>query len=166
MSHNMPANLYLTVSCAEPRNIYLVIISTSFVDRAQEGTVSQDSVLRRSILTISSLIAIMLSRFRMNVEDCRKEYEDLSHRIFGKPRWCSQRNVGVVPWSKYSAKAMEKVFKDVTSRRCESSAWTRHHFNAPTLPTTPNTCAMFVLPFFNPIFHLSLYRTIQDQSAY
>jgi hypothetical protein len=67
----------------------------------------------------------MLGRFRMPVWDCLREYEDMSNSIFGKPRIVSQRNIGIVPWEKYSAKAMERAFKQVTARRCER---TLHNF--------------------------------------
>jgi hypothetical protein len=55
----------------------------------------------------------------MSVWDCLREYEDMSHSIFGKPRVISQRNIGIVPWDKYSAKALERAFKKVTAKRCE-----------------------------------------------
>ena len=105
-------------------------------------------------LTRYRLIATMLGRFRMNVLDCLKEYEGLSHEIFGKPRWISQRTVLVAPWPKYSAHKMEKVFQDVTRRRCENSAWDQHTYTAPTFPTIENTCATFVLSSCN-ILHFS-----------
>ncbi|KAL6171038.1 hypothetical protein ACJQWK_03983 [Exserohilum turcicum] len=90
------------------------------------------------------LIAIMLGRLRMSVADCMKEYEDLSHQIFGHPRWCSQRNLGFVPWSKYDANSMKKVFKDVTRRRCERSAFNRNGFREPFFPTLQDTCNVIV----------------------
>lgn len=67
----------------------------------------------------SSLIAIMLVRFRMTVRDCLQEYEEMSNLVFGKPRPISQRNVGFVTWPKYDAKAMSNAFKEVTRRRGE-----------------------------------------------
>jgi hypothetical protein len=63
----------------------------------------------------------MLGRFRMPVWDCLQEYENMGNLIFGRPRIISQRNIGIVPWEKYSAKALEKAFKQVTADRCEKS---------------------------------------------
>lgn len=93
-----------------------------------------------------SLIAIMLGRFRMTVADCLDEYENLGQRVFGKPRLISQRNVPIVPWPKYSARGLEKVFRDVTRRRCEASAIKQHNFNVPTFPTIEGTCNVWVYP--------------------
>jgi hypothetical protein len=84
----------------------------------------------------------MLSRFRMTVRDCLDEYERMSNTIFGKPRWISQRNIGIVRWPKYSAKAMERAFTDVTRRRGEEPARDQHAHNVPLFPTLPGTCAM------------------------
>jgi hypothetical protein len=91
----------------------------------------------------------MLGRLRMSVADCLQEYENLSHQIFGKPRWFSQRNLGFVPWSKYDAKAMEKVFQDVTRRRCERSALGPNQFSPPLFPTMELTCSVFVALVFS-----------------
>lgn len=90
------------------------------------------------------LIAILLGRFRTTVGTCKKEYEEMSHEIFGKPRWMSQLTAVIVPWPKYSAKRMEEVFKEVTKHRCEESAWGVHVYTAPTFPTIENTCATSV----------------------
>lgn len=92
-----------------------------------------------------SLIAIMLSRFRMTVVDCLDEYENMGHHIFGKPRPLSQRNIGIVPWPKYSADAMERVFKDVAERRRQKRSDDLDTSRA-TFKTIDDTCAMFVNP--------------------
>ena len=92
-----------------------------------------------------SLIAIMLSRFRMTVKDCLDEYERMSNDIFGKPRLLSQRNTLILPWTKYSASAMEKAFKDVTARRCSkaerASLDSQYRVN-PKFETMDGTCSM------------------------
>ncbi|KAF2849951.1 FabD/lysophospholipase-like protein, partial [Plenodomus tracheiphilus IPT5] len=73
-------------------------------------------------------------------------YETLSHSVFGKPRLISQRSIGVVQRSKYSAQSMEDVFKDVTRRRCEGSARTMHNFTPPSFgPSIEGTCATLVI---------------------
>ncbi|KAH6633378.1 acyl transferase/acyl hydrolase/lysophospholipase [Boeremia exigua] len=94
-----------------------------------------------------SLIAIMLCRFRMTVQDCLQEYEKMSHSIFGNPRWISQRNVFIVPWPKYSAKAMERAFKEVTDRRGERLDLERDASPLPTFKTKPGVCSMFATTF-------------------
>ncbi|KAF1930023.1 FabD/lysophospholipase-like protein [Didymella exigua CBS 183.55] len=89
------------------------------------------------------LIAIMLGRFRMTVEDCLDEYKTMSDRIFGKPRWISQRNMGM-PWPKYSSRSMEKAFQDVSLRRSDSTTTGKHHSTMPTFPSTEGICQTFV----------------------
>jgi hypothetical protein len=89
-----------------------------------------------------SLIALMLCRFRMTVQDCLNEYERMGNVIFGNPRPISQRNIGIVRWPKYSASAMETAFRDVTARRCGRDE--NVHATGVTLLTISGTCNMFV----------------------
>ena len=94
---------------------------------------------------ICSLIAIMLSRFRMTVKDCLDEYERMSNQIFGNPRMLSQRNTFILPWTKYSASAMAKAFQDVTARRCsvaERDALNSQYRETPKFETNDGTCSM------------------------
>ncbi|KAF2688273.1 hypothetical protein K458DRAFT_293222 [Lentithecium fluviatile CBS 122367] len=74
---------------------------------------------------------------------CGSSTGRMGDMIFGKPRLVSQRNIGIVRWPKYSAKAMEKAFKEVTARRCGRD---ENQHVAVTLPTIPGTCKMFVFP--------------------
>ncbi|KAF1977176.1 FabD/lysophospholipase-like protein [Bimuria novae-zelandiae CBS 107.79] len=93
-----------------------------------------------------SLIAMMLSRFRMTVMDCLNEYERMSNRIFGRPRWFSQRNLMIPWWTKYSAAAMEKAFEEVTIRRSsrrERQALDSQNHADPKFETTHGTCSTF-----------------------
>lgn len=131
------------LNCITRISFSLATISISFVVQALERRFTR---IQRSIqiLRQSSLIAILLSCFRTTVANCRKEYEDLSHKIFGKPRWLSQRTAIIVPWPKYSAKKMEKVLKDVTHRSCEDSAWRNNVYTPPSFPTIQDTCATYV----------------------
>jgi hypothetical protein len=76
----------------------------------------------------------------MTVADCLHEYENLGQRVFGKPRMASLRTNPASFWTKYSASGLEKVFKDVTERRCELDARGEYNFNAPTFPTMEGTC--------------------------
>jgi len=61
----------------------------------------------------------MLGRFRMTVPDCLHEYECLGGEIFGEPRFFTQSRFGVGKRTKYEGKKLEKVFKEVTTRRSE-----------------------------------------------
>ncbi|KAI1270847.1 acyl transferase/acyl hydrolase/lysophospholipase [Xylaria sp. FL0933] len=65
-----------------------------------------------------ALIAILLSRFRMTVEDCLKEYETMAGAIFGKPRRFHKMNV-LVGWNKYSRKTLKKACEEVIERRSQ-----------------------------------------------
>ncbi|KAJ8110963.1 hypothetical protein OPT61_g6330 [Boeremia exigua] len=89
-----------------------------------------------------SLIAIMLARFRMTVADCLEEYETMGQKIFGKPRWLSQRYIGVINRPKYDARAMEDAFKDVTKRRDTISDPRDFDVHA-KIKTEEGTCSMF-----------------------
>ncbi|KAF1851254.1 uncharacterized protein K460DRAFT_373302 [Cucurbitaria berberidis CBS 394.84] len=65
-----------------------------------------------------------------------------SQRIFGKPRWVSQRSIGIVRWPKYNAVCMEEAFKDVTQRRGEKPSPNQHAATSPLFPTSRGTCSM------------------------
>ncbi|KAI0450266.1 acyl transferase/acyl hydrolase/lysophospholipase [Xylaria acuta] len=65
-----------------------------------------------------ALIAILLSRFRMTVEDCLKEYEIMAGTIFGYPRVIHKMNT-LVRWNKYSTKNLEQAIKQVIERRVQ-----------------------------------------------
>ena len=67
----------------------------------------------------------------------------MSNMIFGNPRWISQRNIGIVPWPKYSASAMEDAFREVTERRDEKPSATTSR-PPPEIGTYPGTCSMYV----------------------
>ncbi|KAN0113144.1 Acyl transferase/acyl hydrolase/lysophospholipase [Hyaloscypha variabilis] len=63
------------------------------------------------------LIALMLGKFRMRVDDAIEEYEILANQVLRKPRIFSMR--GPIPWfrSKYSAADLEEAIKGVIKRR-------------------------------------------------
>ncbi|KAF2973369.1 hypothetical protein GQX73_g231 [Xylaria multiplex] len=65
-----------------------------------------------------ALIAILLSRFRMTVEDCLKEYETMAGTVFGHPRIIHQMNV-LARWTKYPTKYLEKAIREVIDRRVQ-----------------------------------------------
>ncbi|KAF2790142.1 FabD/lysophospholipase-like protein [Melanomma pulvis-pyrius CBS 109.77] len=58
--------------------------------------------------------AMMLSNFRLPVEQCLEKYIRLTHRIFGKPRRISQLDLGIIGRSKFSAEKVEQEFKYLT----------------------------------------------------
>ena len=58
----------------------------------------------------------MLSRFRMSVDDCIKEYKMLGARVFGNPRPLAK---GAILWHKFDHRTLEAVIKDVTERYSE-----------------------------------------------
>ena len=62
------------------------------------------------------LISIMLSRFRMTVDDCIKEYETLGAKVFGKPRPLAK---GGILWHKFDCRTLEDAIMDVTHRHSE-----------------------------------------------
>lgn len=59
------------------------------------------------------LISIMLSRFRMTVDDCIEEYKALGEKIFGHPRRMAK---GGFPWHRFNARVLEDVIRAVISR--------------------------------------------------
>ncbi|KAI9649163.1 hypothetical protein NHQ30_001730 [Ciborinia camelliae] len=87
------------------------------------------------------LIAIMLSRLRMNIDDCIQEYENLGQRIFGQPRKFSMR--GPIPWNqeKYDHHKLEEVVKDVVRRR----DWKQDQVTDTVYPSNPDRCRTIVL---------------------
>lgn len=58
----------------------------------------------------------MLSRFRMTVDDCIKEYQTLGAKVFGHPRPLAK---GAILWHKFDYRTLEAVIKDVTQRYSE-----------------------------------------------
>jgi hypothetical protein len=61
------------------------------------------------------LISIMLSRFRMSVNDCIDEYKILGGRVFAHPRLLA---TGGILWHKFHWKDLEDVIQSVTDRHC------------------------------------------------
>lgn len=62
------------------------------------------------------LIAIMLGRLRMTVDDCIKEYETLGEAVFGNPRPPSMKGL---LWHKFNSDDLRQVIENVTRRRAE-----------------------------------------------
>lgn len=118
-------------------SFYHVTTSTTYAALALARKSACSASLNHDYSKYSRLIAIMLGRFRMPVWDCLREYEKMSHSIFGKPRLVSQRNIGIVRWPKYSSTALEEAFQEVTARRGERTA---RSIDNVTFPSPPGIC--------------------------
>ena len=70
-----------------------------------------------ALLTPYSLIAIMLGRLRMNIDDCITEYENLGEKVFAHSRWF--HSTSPLWWSraKYNHKTLERVIQEVIRER-------------------------------------------------
>ncbi|KAI0443750.1 acyl transferase/acyl hydrolase/lysophospholipase [Xylaria telfairii] len=66
-----------------------------------------------------ALVAILLSRFRMTVEDCLREYETMAGTIFGSPRIVHKMRVPVMKRNKYDVKHLEQAIQQVIERRAQ-----------------------------------------------
>ncbi|KAA8568084.1 hypothetical protein EYC84_008495 [Monilinia fructicola] len=92
-------------------------------NKGRDGSTSSthNPWVKKYILTLGTstggLIAIMLSRLRMNIDDCIQEYENLGKEVFAHPRIFSIR--GPIPFKrgKFDHRKLEKVIKDVVERR-------------------------------------------------
>ncbi len=123
------------ISC----HVITSIISAGLVP---EGMFCASFLIMRQILTLCRLIAIMLGRLRMSVDDCIDEYLRLGGRVFGKPRHFHQL-VKPLIWvdrTKYDAKIFEDVIQDVTERRGKIGGGSR-------FKSEPGLCKTCVSPF-------------------
>ena len=66
----------------------------------------------------------MLSRFRMNVDDCINEYKALGAKVFGNPRPLAR---GAILWHKFDYRNLETAIKDVTARYSEPGQFGGHY---------------------------------------
>lgn len=64
-----------------------------------------------------SLIAIMLSRLRMNVEECLEEFQTMLDNVWSQRRTFSIRSYTFMPREKYSHEALERALKDMVKRK-------------------------------------------------
>lgn len=69
------------------------------------------------LLTNSRLIAIMLARFRMSVDDCITEYCELAEDVFGHPRKFHMISTLLISRYKYDEIALEKAIRKVANNR-------------------------------------------------
>ena len=68
-------------------------------------------------------MALMLGRLRMSLDDCEKEYDGISQRVFGKknPIFSDQTSAFVTNQHLYEAKPLEDAIKDVVGRVLKDS---------------------------------------------
>ncbi|OTA61064.1 FabD/lysophospholipase-like protein [Hypoxylon sp. EC38] len=87
------------------------------------------------------LIAIMLGRFRMTVDDCIYEYRHLAGSVFGRPRYFHAMNC-LISRCKYNTKKFEQVITNVIMRRMEQG-----RLNPQNVPfvTDYGLCRVFVI---------------------
>jgi hypothetical protein len=102
-------------------------------------------------LTFESLIAIMLSRLRMNIDDCIAEYTGLGNRIFGNQLRLlhTQRRLfslrGPILWNreKYDHKKLENAVQEVVNKRLNVS---RDRAAGQMFPSDESRCRTYVCP--------------------
>ena len=65
------------------------------------------------------LIAIMLGRLRMNIDDCIEEYETLGRKVFAKSRLFHVKSIPPFwfPREKYNHRTLETVIQEMIDRR-------------------------------------------------
>ena len=63
------------------------------------------------------LIAIMLGRLRMNIDDCVSDYEKLGGKVFGRSRWFHLRSPLWFPRDKYNHRNLENAVKEVVAQK-------------------------------------------------
>ncbi|KAL9137349.1 MAG: hypothetical protein Q9175_001449 [Cornicularia normoerica] len=63
------------------------------------------------------LIAIMLGRLHMTVDECLEAYENLADHVFGHPRHLHIRKPPWIPRDKYDHRRLEKIIKDIVKQR-------------------------------------------------
>ena len=108
---------------------------------------------------MDSLIAIMLSRLRMNVDDCLLEYRDMGQRVFGKPRIFSIRGPILFPRDRFSDANLRAVVEDVIKRRATipNSNMEHHMFKS-----SEDRCRTYASKYFEVISRrqTNLYRIL------
>ncbi|KAI2470335.1 FabD/lysophospholipase-like protein [Annulohypoxylon bovei var. microspora] len=125
--------------CKKPENV-------SYLDRYTEFLPCHyfDCIAGTST---GGLIAIMLGRFRMTVDDCIHEYKHLAGEVFGRPRRLHIMNTfGLVGSYKYDANGFENVIKDVIERRVEND---RHNPRDARFEIEIGLCRVFIIANVN-----------------
>lgn len=69
------------------------------------------------LLKTLRLIAIMLGRLHMTIDECLEAYENLADHVFGHPRRLHIRKPPWIPRDKYDHRRLEKIIKDIVKER-------------------------------------------------
>jgi hypothetical protein len=80
-----------------------------------------------------SILAIMLGRLRMTIDECIEEFVKVGNNVFGKPRWFSVRVPLFFPRDRFDSGKLENVMKDLVKRRSkELPGWRADLFASPS----------------------------------
>jgi hypothetical protein len=124
---------FLTISHLLATTSFRAIILTIYAGPALEG--EYIGLLTNAVsseLMGFRLIAIMLSRLRMSVEDCISEYVTLGSQVFGSPRHFHSLSLPLIVRNrtKYNTDQLEEVLEDVITRRGRSEGPNRIAFKS------------------------------------
>jgi hypothetical protein len=117
---------------------FLAIISRTSAEQVLEGECRRKYVGNLTLTNSlsSSLIAIMLSRLRMSVEDCITEYKTLGGKVFGHPRPLPNKGIA---WHKFNSDTLHNVIRDVVCRHHTETSDFVHHY-----PSHEDFCKTYV----------------------
>ncbi|KAJ4508075.1 hypothetical protein HRR83_005654 [Exophiala dermatitidis] len=88
------------------------------------------------------LIAIMLGRFGMSVEECIKQYDSLAQRIFSKRKWAGYLTKNLLG-DKYSSKPLRQCVKELAEMYADKGdASMRCEPDVRKIPCTVITCRL------------------------
>lgn len=88
------------------------------------------------------LIAIMLSRLRMDVDDTIEEFKRLASTIFGNPRKFSIRGPILWPRPKHDYRILEIAVRELLNKRLPKL---RHHIGGQRFASNQETCRTMVI---------------------
>jgi hypothetical protein len=91
-------------------------------------------------LIISSLIAIMLGRLRMNVDECIKDYKTMGGLIFGRPRLFSMRGPLLANRPKYNHEKLKEAVESIVNNRLAGHG---DHLGDHTFPSSQERCRTY-----------------------
>jgi hypothetical protein len=92
------------------------------------------------MLIISRLIAIMLGRLRMNVDECIEDYKTMGGIIFGRPRLFSMRGPLPANRSKYDHEKLKGAVEAVVNQRLVGHG---DHLGDHTFPSSQERCRTY-----------------------
>ena len=89
---------------------------------------------------ISRLIAIMLGRLRMNVDECIEDYKRMGGIIFGRPRLFSMRGPLPANRSKYDHEKLKVAVEAIVNHRLAGHG---DHLGDHTFPSSQERCRTY-----------------------